>query len=121
MNKLPQFVLRLPSRSIRKVWIGCYSSMNGTVIMMFSKKPRRDHGEYTVLDDNYIASFWIEEWEYWFGTVQPLVDAGLIEDREGMYVVTGDDLECHRVIRVEVEMAWDEDGMPIGLNLFADN
>lgn len=124
-KELPNFTLRLPTLSTRKVWVGCYSEMTGTVVMLFNRKPKKCPvlKHYNVLDPNYIGSVWIDEWEHWFGTVQPLVDASLIEDRGPQigWVVVDEDLDCHKVIQVEVTMLWNEHGQPVGLNVSADN
>jgi hypothetical protein len=101
--------------------------MGGTVVMIFRRKPKIDKylGYYPSTDENRIASMWIEEWEHWFGTCDPFVESGLIEWREDMtlWVACSSSkghLDCYKVIQINLTCCWNEDGTPIGLNVYAD-
>lgn len=124
---LPSFILRLPPLTTRKVWIGCYTMMCGTVIMLFKAKPTRDKlfHAYDVDDKHYIASIRLDEWLNWFGTVEPLVKAGLLKGNAKIdYITTGANLDCHKVIPIELTACWDNSGeypTLCGLNVCADN
>jgi hypothetical protein len=119
---LPNFTLRLPTLTTKKVWVGVYSEMTGTVVMLWHRKPKRgSDGEYGY-PDTPTASIWIDEWEHWFGTVQPFVDAGIIEDRgNSIGWVSIPELDCTKVIQIELTASWNEHDQPIGLNMQADN
>lgn len=126
MNKIPSFTLKLPELSTRQVWVGAYSEMTGTVIVVFSEKPKKDPvlGDFCQVynKDIYIASIWVEEWEYWFGTVQSLVDAGILEDRGTMgYVSCSSRInQVEKVIPIDLTTSWHESSL-CGLNVHADN
>lgn len=115
----------MPQLSTRRIWVGFYSEMTGTVAMLFDKHPVKCPvlKSYNVNDEAYIGSIWVDEWALWFGTVQPFVDAGLIEDRGRRvgWVSTELTMDCQRVICVDISMPWSEHGLPIGLNVCADN
>jgi len=123
---VPHFCLTPPSLTTRTYWAGLYTEMTGTVVMLFEKRPEPDAaGEFNVLNDAYVASIWIWDWEAWFGTVQPFIDAGVLQRAPSIncgYVAP--ELECRkveRVIEIEVTMPHDADGAPFGLDVRADN
>src|SRR5215208_6854249 len=99
--------------------------MTGTVAMLFRAEPRKDPTweDYSVLDDAYIGSVWVDDWVHWFGNVNAFVAIGLLEHRgdEIGYVVTAEDLKCHQVVEINLTASWNEHGQPIGLDFRADN
>jgi hypothetical protein len=119
-----EFTLRLPRLTTRRVWLGAYSEMTGTVIMVFSGKPTLDKvlRIYSVRHPKYVGSVWVEEWIHWFGSVEPLVKAGILEKMSsGNCVVTDPDCDCRQVIPARVRASWGQFRELIGLNVRADN
>lgn len=128
VNPVPCFYLQTPPRTPRRVWVGFYSDMTGTVVMVFDRKPQKDSdGHYTVLTKGLVATVWADDWERWFGQVETFIAAGLIERRADLscsaFCVPGPNPHvCDRVMEVEVFAAWDEDtGRLIGFDTNADN
>lgn len=92
--------------------------------MLFSSKPTKDKvlNYYTSLDKTFIASIWINEWEYWFGTIQPFVEEGLVEHRgDNIGYVSIPKLDCVKVIPIQITAAWNDLNQIIGLNVSANN
>jgi hypothetical protein len=108
-----EFTLRLPRLTTRRVWLGAYSG-----------KPTLDKvlRIYSVRHPKYVGSVWVEEWIHWFGSVEPLVKAGILEKMSsGNCVVTDPDCDCRQVIPARVRASWGQFRELIGLNVRADN
>jgi hypothetical protein len=119
----PRFTMQMPKLTRRRVWAGIYSEMTGTVVMLFRKRPKKDPvlDRYSVLDERHFASIWLDEWAHWFGSVQPFVDAGLIDARGMACSGAGTPNVCDamKVIPIDLVASWDDDTL-IGLAVFAD-
>jgi hypothetical protein len=117
-----EFTLKLPKLTTKTVWIGFYSEMTGTVAVFWSKKPRWDKtlGHYDYGDPNQIGSIPIEELEAWFGSLEPFVDAGILDGSpRDSYIVSDDSLEAVKITRIKMTAVFDKYGQICGLPTMA--